>query len=159
MTIAGATTYTTPSELEFTMARVFDAPRELVFEAFTSPEHLPHWMLGPDGWTMTVCEIDLRPGGTWRFAWRRDDGSEMELSGEYREVVPPERVVQTESWGGGWPQTLSTLTLIEEDGRTTMTQTILFPSEQARDAALKTGMKDGASMSFDRLASYLESLS
>ena len=159
MTTAGATTYTTPSELEFAMTRVFDAPRELVFEAFTSPEHVPHWMLGPDGWSMTVCEIDLRPGGTWRFAWRRDDGTELQLSGEYREIVPPERVVQTESWGGGWAETLNTLSFIEEDGRTTMTQTILYPSKAARDAALQTGMKDGASMSFDRLASYLESLS
>lgn len=159
MTIAGATTYTTPSEREFAMTRVFDAPRELVFAALTSPEHVPHWMLGPDGWSMTVCEIDLRPGGAWRFAWRRDDGTELELSGEYREIVPPERVVQTESWGGGWAETVNTLTLIEEDGRTTMTQTMLYPSQEARDAAFQTGMKDGATMSFDRLASYLETLS
>jgi uncharacterized protein YndB with AHSA1/START domain len=159
VTIAGPTTYTTPSEREFAMTRVFDAPRALVFEAFTSPEHVPNWMLGPDGWSMTVCEIDLRPGGLWRFAWRRDDGTELQLSGEYREIVPPERIVQTESWGGGWAETINTLTLVEEDGRTTMSQTILYPSQEARDAALQTGMKDGASMSFDRLASYLESLS
>ena len=159
MTIAGLTTFTTPSDLEFAMTRVYDAPRELVFEAFTSTEHVPHWMLGPGGWSMTACEIELRPGGRWRFAWRHDDGSEMELSGEYREIVPPERVVQTESWGGDWPETLNTLTLIQEDGLTTMTQTIRYASKEARDAALQTGMKEGVSLSFDRLASYLETLS
>ena len=80
---------TTPSDREIVMTRVFDAPRRLVFEAWTNPEHLPHWMLGPQGWTMPVCEIDLRPGGAWHFVWRRSDGTEMGMHGVYQEIVPP----------------------------------------------------------------------
>jgi uncharacterized protein YndB with AHSA1/START domain len=152
----GATTFTTPSDREIVMTRVVDAPRRLVFEAFTSPEHLPQWMLGPDGWTMPVCEIDLRPGGAWHFVWRRADGTEMGMRGTYREIAPPERLVTTESWGGDWPETINTLLLAEKDGKTTITQKVLYPSKEARDAALKTGMKEGASQSFDRLAEYLQ---
>jgi uncharacterized protein YndB with AHSA1/START domain len=154
----GETTVTTPSELEVTMARVFEAPRELVFDALTKPEHLTQWLLGPEGWTMPVCEIDLRPGGAWRFVWRDADGNEMAMRGEYREIAPPERIVNTESWGGDWPQTITTVVLTEEDGKTTMTQTSLYPSQEARDAALATGMTDGASQSFDRLTDYLQSM-
>lgn len=155
---ANATTYTTPSDREIAVTRVFDAPRRLVFEAHTKPEHLKNWMLGPDGWTMPVCEIDLRPGGMWHFVWRRADGSEMEMRGVYREVVPPEKLVSTESWGGDWPETTNTLTLSEQDGKTTLTITILYPSKEARDAVLNTGMKDGMNQSFERLAEYLHSL-
>ena len=153
-----ATTFTTPSDREIAMTRVFDAPRRLVFEAWTKPEHLPHWMLGPPGWTMPVCEMDLRPGGAWHYVWRKSDGSEMEMRGVYREIVPPERLVSTESWGGDWPETINTVTLTEENGKTTMTLTVLYPSKEARDAALKTGMKDGVSQSFDRLADYLQTI-
>ncbi len=85
----GATIFTMPSDREVAMTRVFDAPRRLVWEAWTNPEHLPHWMLGPPGWTMPVCEIDLRPGGAWHFVWRKDDGTEMEMRGVYREITPP----------------------------------------------------------------------
>ena len=151
----GSTTFTTPSDREIVMTRVFDAPRALVFDAWTKPEHVRKWMLGPDGWTMPVCEIDLRPGGIWRFVWRREDGSEMEMRGVYKEVMRPERVVHTEAWGGDWPETLNTLTLTEQNGKTTSTSTILYPSKEARDAAMQTGMKDGASVSFDRRAEYL----
>jgi uncharacterized protein YndB with AHSA1/START domain len=154
-----ATTFTTPSDREIAMTRVFDAPRRLVFEAWTNPEHLPNWMLGPPGWTMPVCEMDLRPGGAWHYVWRKSDGSEMEMRGQYREIVPPERLVSTESWGGDWPETINTVTLTEENGKTTMTLTILYPSQEARDAVLKTGMKEGVSLSFDRLAEYLRTIS
>ena len=127
-----ATTFTTPTDREIVMTRVFDAPRRLVWEAWTNPEHLPHWMLGPEGWTMPVCEIDLRPAA--RGTSSRDaDGNEMEMRGVYREVVPPERLVSTESWGGDWPETLNTLILSEEAGKTTVTQRILYPSKEARD--------------------------
>ena len=153
------TTFTTPSDREVVMTRVVAAPRKLVFEAWTSPEHVPHWMLGPEGWTMPVCEIDLRPGGGWHFVWRRSDGTEMGMRGVYREVKPPERLVSTESWGGDWPETLNTLVLTEQEGKTTITHTVLYPSKEARDAALQTGMKDGASQSFDRLAEYLRTMS
>jgi len=137
------------------MTRVFDAPRRLVFQAWTNSEHVPHWMLGPKGWTMPVCEIDPRPGGAWHFVWRHSDSTEMEMRGVYREITPPERLVSTESWGGKWPETLNTLILSEKDGKTTIAQTVLYPSKEARDEALKTGMKEGVNQSFDRLAEYL----
>ncbi|MFN2565540.1 MAG: SRPBCC family protein [Gemmatimonadaceae bacterium] len=149
------TTITTPSDREVVITRVVNAPRRLVWEAWTNPEHVPHWMLGPEGWTMPVCEIDLRPGGSWHFVWRRANGTEMAMHGSYREVTPPERLVATESWGGDWPETINTLALSEKQGKTTITQTILYPSKQARDAALRTGMKDGMEQSFDRLDDYL----
>jgi uncharacterized protein YndB with AHSA1/START domain len=154
----GATTFTTPSDREVVMTREVEAPRELVFDAWTKPEHVQQWMLGPSGWTMPVCEIDLRPGGEWHFVWGRADGTEMEMRGEYREVTPPVRLVSTESWGGDWPETINTVTLSEEDGKTTITQTVLYPSREARDAALETGMKDGVSLSFDRLAEYVRTM-
>lgn len=155
---SGATTYATPSDREIVMTRVFDAPRRLVFEAWTNPVHVPHWMLGPEGWSMPVCEIDLRPGGAWHFVWRRSDGTEMGMHGVYREIKPPERVVFTERWGGDWPETLNTVIFSERDGKTTMTCTMLYPSKEARDAAFETGMKDGASISFERLAEYLRTM-
>ena len=125
----GRTSFTTPSERELVMTRVVDAPRTLVWEVWTRPEHVPHWLLGPEGWTMPVCEIDLRPGGTWQFVWRRSDGTELEMRGVYREVVPPERLVATESWDGDWPETLNTLVLSEEDGKTTIAQTVVASRE------------------------------
>lgn len=154
----GATTFTTPSDREVAMTRVFDGPITLVWEAWTSCEHLPHWLLGPSGWTMPVCEIDLRPGGAYRWGWSGPDGAEMEITGLYQEISPPERLVSTESWGGDWPEAINTLTLSEEDGKTTMAITALYPSREARDAALETGMNEGASQSFDRLAEYLRTM-
>jgi uncharacterized protein YndB with AHSA1/START domain len=154
----GVTTLTTPSDREIVMTRVFDAPRRLVFEAYTNPEHVPRWLLGPDGWTMPVCEIDLRSGGAWRFVWRRSDGGEIEMRGVYHEITPPERLVNTERWGDEWPETVNTLTLSEEDGRTTLTQAVRYPSSGARDAALETGMRDGANQSYARLDGYLPTI-
>ena len=155
----GTTTFTTPSDREVVMTHVVDAPRELVWEAHVNPEHMPQWMLGPEGWTMPVCEIDLRPGGEWHFVWRQPDGTEMEMRGVYREVTPPERIVQTESWGEDWPETLNTVVLSEEDGKTTIATTIVYPSKEARDAALETGMNEGASQTYDRLDEYMRTLS
>lgn len=154
----GTTEYTTPSDTELRMTRVFDAPRGLVWDAFTKPEHIARWMLGPEGWTMPVCEVDLRPGGAWHFVWRKDDGSEMEMTGVYREVAQPERLVNTERWGGDWPETLNTMVLTEDGGRTTTATTMRYPSREARDAATETGMKDGADRSFDLLDDLLRSL-
>ena len=148
----------TTTEREIVMTREFAAPRRLVFDAFTRPEHVQRWLLGPEGWTMPVCEIDLRPGGAWRFVWRQASGEEMEMTGEYREVAPPERLVNTERWGGPWPETLNTLALTEANGRTTMTNTVRYPSTEARDAALQTGMKEGAATSFDRLEEHLRAM-
>jgi uncharacterized protein YndB with AHSA1/START domain len=157
-TKVGATTFTMPSDREVVATRVFDAPRSLVFEAWTNPDYLPRWMLGPEGWTMPVCEIDLRPGGAWHFQWRHADGSEMSLHGVYKEIVPPERLVNTESWGGDWPDTLNTVLLSEKNGKTTMTHTVLYASKAARDAAMKTGMKEGMNKSFNRLAEQLRTM-
>lgn len=154
---AATTQVATPSDREVVVTRLFNAPRHLVFKAWTDPKYLPQWMLGPEGWTMPVCETDLRPGGAWHFMWRKSDGTEMSMSGVYREVVPPERVVSAESWGGDWPETLNTLVLTEEGGKTKVTITILYPSKEARDAALKTGMTKGMSSSFDRLEAWLAS--
>ena len=149
------TKFVTPSDREVVMTRVFDAPRKRVFEAWTNPKIMPLWLLGPEGWTMPVCEIDLRPGGAWHFMWRKSDGSQMEMRGMYKEVKPPEKVVSTESWGGDWPETLNTMILKEENGKTTFTNTILYPSREARDAALKTGMEKGVEQSFNRLEEFL----
>jgi uncharacterized protein YndB with AHSA1/START domain len=154
----GVTTYTTPSDQEVVITRVVSAPRRVVFDAFTNPRHVPNWLIGPPGWTMPVCEIDLRPGGTWRYVYRKDDGSEMTMQGSYREVAPPERLVSTESWGPEWPETVNTMVLTETGGLTTITITARYPSKEARDGALKTGMKSGMDQSFARLDSMLQSL-
>ena len=154
----GETTFTTPSDREVGVTRVFDAPRDLVWKTYTEPEHLRQWMLGPDGWSMEVCEIDLRPGGAYRFAWRKDDGSELTIAGVHREVEPPERLVSTESWGPEWPEALNTIVFSEEDGRTTLSITVLYPTQEARDAALATGMTEGMTMSLDRLEEILGGL-
>jgi len=107
---------------------------------------------------MTVCEIDLRPGGAWHYAWKHTNGQTLEMSGEYREVEPPSRLVSTENWGGEWPETINTLVLTEENGGTMITQTMLFPSKEARDAVAKSGMESGVSRSFDLLDEYLATL-
>ena len=155
-----AATYTThfetPSDREIVATRVFDAPRRLVWDAHVKPEHVSKWLLGPDGWTMPVCEIDLRPGGEWHYVWRKDDGSnEFGMRGVYREVVPQERLVLTEAWGAEWPETLNTYVFAEENGRTTVTVTVLYASKEARDAAIGTGMESGWARSNERLDEYL----
>ncbi len=155
MTKAETLQITTPTDREIVVTRIFNAPRRLVFEAWTNPKYVPQWLLGPEGWTMPVCEIDLRPGGAWHFLWRKSDGTEMEMRGSYSELRPPERLVSKESWGGNWPETLNTLILSEEAGKTTATMTVLYPSKEDRDAALGTGMAKGMASSFDRLASLL----
>jgi uncharacterized protein YndB with AHSA1/START domain len=151
----GETTFTTPSDREIVMTRVFDAPRALVFDAYTNPEHLPHWF-GPRGWTLPVCEIDLRPGGAWRFVLRGPDGAEMGMRGVYQQIAPPERLVSTESFDDYPGETLNTLILSEEESKTTYTVTVLYPSKEVRDAVLESGMQEGAAESFDRLAEYLQ---
>jgi uncharacterized protein YndB with AHSA1/START domain len=154
----GFTSYTTPTDREVVITRVVNAPRRLVFDAWTKPEHLKQWLTGWEGWSLPVCEIDLRPGGKWRYVWRNADGAEMEMAGDYREVVPPERLVTTERWGPEWPETLNTVVLTEQDRQTTITLTVTYPSKEARDAALATGMKEGMDVSYARLDELLERL-
>ena len=153
----GETAYTTPSDTEFVAIRVVDAPRKIVFDAWTNPKYVSRWLLGPDGWTMPICEIDLRPGGAWRWVWRKGDGKQMEMNGHYRDVVRPERIVWTERWGPEWPETVNTLVLTEEAGQTTMTMTMKYPDKATLQAALKTGMTGGMDVSFDRLDKMLPS--
>src|SRR2546426_11466964 len=117
----GTTTFTTPSDREILMTRVFDAPRRLVFEAWTNPKHLPHWMLGPEGWTMPVCEIDLRPGGAWPYGWPGPDGTQMAVRGVYRAITQPKRLVQSDQEGGAWPETINTHDPTERAGLRTRT--------------------------------------
>jgi uncharacterized protein YndB with AHSA1/START domain len=151
---------TTPSEREIVMTRLFSAPRELVYDCYTKPELLKRWMHGPDGWRLVVCENDLRVGGAFRWVWRGPDGQEMGMGGVHREIVHPRRIVRTElfdeDWTGG--EVLGTLALSEQDGRTTVTTTMLFATKEARDGALKTGMADGMGAGFDRLDMLLASL-
>jgi uncharacterized protein YndB with AHSA1/START domain len=154
----GVSTYATPSDRELAITRVVDAPRRLVFDAWTNPRHIPQWLLGPEGWTMPVCELDLRPGGSWRYVWRKSNGTEMAMYGDVREVVPPERLVTTERWGPDWPETLNTVVFTEAGGKTTITLTVRYPSKEARDAALGTGMKDGMEQSFARLDRLVRTL-
>ena len=154
----GLTTYATPNDREVVVTRVVDAPRRTVFEAWTNPRHIPQWLIGPDGWTMPVCEVDLRPGGAWRYVYRKSSGAEMVMGGTFREIVPPERLVSTESWGADWPETVNTMVLTESAGQTTITLTITYPSKEARDAALQTGMKEGSELSFARLDQFVKTL-
>jgi uncharacterized protein YndB with AHSA1/START domain len=149
---------TARGDREIVMTRVFDAPRRLVFDALTKPELVKQWLLGPPGWSMPVCEIDLRVGGNYRYVWRRDsDGTEMGMGGVYREIVAPERVVATEKFDEAWypGEALGTTVLAEQGRKTTLTQTILYQSREARDAVLKSGMEKGVAASYDRLAEML----
>jgi uncharacterized protein YndB with AHSA1/START domain len=152
---------TTQGDREIVMTRALDAPRRLVFDAFTKPELVKHWLLGPPGWSMPICEIDLRVGGIYRYVWRRDsDGSEMGMGGVYREIVAPERLVATEKFDQAWypGEAVGTTVLVEQDGKTTITQTVLYQSREARDAVLKSGMERGVAASYDRLAELVASL-
>jgi uncharacterized protein YndB with AHSA1/START domain len=153
----GDTAFATPSDREIVITRVFDAPRRRVFEALTDPAHVPHWF-GPRGWALPVCVIDFRPGGSWRFVGRGPDGTEMGMRGVYQAIAPPERFVTTERFDDYPGESLNTLVLTEEDGRTTITTTVLYPSQEVRDAVLGSGMPRGASQTYDRLAEYLQAM-
>jgi len=147
---------TTPTEREIVMTRVFDAPRRLVFDAFTKPELLRRWF-GPRGWSLVVCEVNLKVGGAWRFVMHGPDGTDWGMRGMYREIVPPERLVSTEIFDDFPRESVVTTVLVEDRRRTTMTGTIMYSSQEIRDAVIKSGMEHGAAESYDRLAEYLAS--
>ncbi len=158
---SGTFNITAHGEREIVITRLFDAPRQLVFDAYTKPELLKKWLLGPDGWSLPVCEIDLQVGGKYRYVWKSDaDGREMGMGGIYREVAPPERIVATEIFDEAWYPggAVDTIVLTERDGKTTLTQTILYNSRETRDAVLKSPMQYGLAMSYDRLETFLPSL-
>jgi uncharacterized protein YndB with AHSA1/START domain len=143
-----------PTDREIAMRRIFNAPRRLVFEAFTRPELLKRWF-GPRGWSLEVCEIDLRVGGTWRYIVRGPDGTKMGMRGVYREITPPERLVFTETFDDYPGESFVTTVLVEDRGVTTMNATLLYSSQEIRDLVIKSGMEHGAAESYDRLAELL----
>ncbi len=154
----GITEYSTPSDDEVQIVRVFDAPRALVFDAWTNPEHIPHWCTGPEGWTMPVCEAPQKAGDVWRYVYRKDGGGEMTISGRCMEFTPPARLVTTESWGPDWPETTNTAEFLEQGSATIVKLTIRYASKAVRDAALASGMKTGLDASFARLESILHGI-
>jgi uncharacterized protein YndB with AHSA1/START domain len=147
---------TTPGELEIVMARDFDAPPDMIFDALTKPELVRRWLTGPDGWIMPVCEIDLKVGGGWRYVWRNEEnGREFGMHGIYREIERPERIVHTEFFGEG--ESLVTSSISAQGDTITLTMTMRFASRAERDGALETGMADGVAVGYDRLDAILAS--
>jgi len=150
---------TLPSEREVKVTRSFKAPRPLVYRAYTEPTLVRRWLLGPPGWSMPVCEMDVRVGGDYRWRWRSDkDGSEFGFAGTFREITPPSRLVHTESYdpgtlGDAHPQNeaIVSVTFAEDSSITTVTTLIDFGSKEARDAAVATGMTDGMEQSYQLL--------
>jgi len=151
----------TAGDLEIVMTRDFEAARELVFDAFTKPELVRRWLLGPDGWSMPVCEIDLRPGGAYRYVWRKDGSNqEMALGGVFREIVRPERIVHSERFEQPWypGDAVVTTAFDQHAGTTTVTMTIRYDSRKTRDMALQSGMDTGVARSYERLGEILRSM-
>jgi uncharacterized protein YndB with AHSA1/START domain len=153
-------TLTTPTDRDAVITRVVDAPRGMVFDAHTKPALVQRWLLGPPGWTMPVCDIDLRVGGKYRYEWRNVDGQTMGMGGTFKEVVRPSRIVATQvfdqDWTGG--ETIVSTDIDEKNGKSTITTTVRFSSREARDAALRTGMTTGMEAGYERLAQMLEEI-
>jgi uncharacterized protein YndB with AHSA1/START domain len=151
-------TITTPSDREVVITREFDAPANLVFDALTKPDLLRRWY-GPTGWTLIVCEIDLKVAGAWHFVVQRPDGKKFGQLGVYQEIKRPQLIVNTETWDD-WDagETLVTTSLHEHDGKTTFQSTILFPSQEVRDIVVKGGLEHGTTESYKKLDSLLSSL-
>jgi uncharacterized protein YndB with AHSA1/START domain len=143
----------TPSDREIRVTRDFNAPRQLVFDAFTKPELVRRWLLGPPGWSMPTCEIDLRVGGAYRYVWRKEGERDMGVGGVFREVASPERLVATERFDEAWyPGEALVGTVFVEDGEIArITITVLYESKEARDTARRSGMEQGMEASYGRL--------
>jgi uncharacterized protein YndB with AHSA1/START domain len=151
---------TTPTDREIVLTRTFKAPRTLVWDAVTKPEHVRRWY-GCAIFTFTTCDIDLRVGGSYRYTLRAEDGVEHIMTGVYREIVQPERIVHTERYetvGFTSPDALVTMTLTEQGGRTRLQTVILHPNKESRDGHLNSGMENGARETFDRLETLLATL-
>ncbi len=151
---------TTRGDREIVMTRDFDAPRALLFDAWTKPELIKRWLGIIRGWSMPVCEVDLRVGGTYRFVWHGPDGASMGMSGVYREIVVPERIVSTEKFDEAWYEggAVNTLIFTEQGGRTTVTNTVLYDSKEVRDGVLKSPMEGGVAQSYNKLDELLASM-
>ena len=153
---------TLPSDREIRITRSFDSPRNLVWDAHTKPELVRRWLLGPPGWEMPVCKIDLRVGGEYRYEWEdKGRGKTMGMSGVFTEVMKPERLGTKEKFDDDWTggETLASQVFTEKGGRTTSVMTILYASKEARDGAAATGMTDGMEAGYARLDEVLASLS
>jgi uncharacterized protein YndB with AHSA1/START domain len=147
-----------PGKPTIVIEREFDAPRRLVYQAVTQPELVKRWWGCPMGGGLTVCEMDVRVGGRWRYVMRGQDGNEHVFRGVYREIVPEEKVVQTSQYME-YPEALETITLEERDGKTTLRTVVLHQSVEGRDAHVASGMESGANASFDRLEEVVRSIS
>lgn len=148
----------TPSDVEILVERDFDAPVELVFDAFTKPELVRRWLLGPDGWTMPVCEIDLRVGGVYRYVWRKEsNGMEMGMGGRFLEIERPVKVVATELFDDAWypGEAVDTTEFVADGDVTRMRLTVRYESKEARDTATRSGMERGMMAGYDRLEKVL----
>ena len=153
---------TTPSDREVLIERDFNAPRDLVFDAFTKPELVRRWLLGPEGWTMPVCEIDLRVGGSYRYVWHKEStGHQMGMGGVFREVVRPEKLVATEKFDDAWypGEAVNTTRFDDKGGITKVRLTVLYQSQEARDTATRSGMEQGIIVGYNRLEELLSSIS
>ena len=150
---------TTPSDRELAMIRSFDAPRGLVWDAWTKPELLKQWLGVRGGWTFAVCEVDLKVGGKYRYVWRGPSGAEMRMGGVFREVAKPERLVATEKFDESWYEgdAMDTTTFVERGGKTTVTTTVRYASKAVRDAVLKSPMESGVAESYNKLDEVLAS--
>lgn len=151
---------TTPSDHEIMLTRTLNAPRKLVWEAVTKPEHVRRWY-GCSAFTLSTCDIDLRVGGSYRYTMRAPDGIDHTMTGVYREIAAPERIVHTERYettGFTSPDAIVTMTLVEQGGRTKLQTVILHPSKESRDGHLSSGMERGAGEAFDRLEDLLATL-
>jgi uncharacterized protein YndB with AHSA1/START domain len=150
---------TTPSDRELAMIRSFDAPRGLVWDAWTKPELLKQWLGVRGGWTFAVCEVDLKVGGKYRYVWRGPSGAEMGMGGVFREVAKPERIVATEKFDESWYEgdAMDTTTFVERGGKTTVTTTVRYASKAVRDAVLKSPMESGVAESYNKLDEVLAS--
>lgn len=151
---------TTSGPTDMVVRRKFDAPAALVFDAHTKPELVRRWLTGPEGWSMTTCEIDLRPGGCFRYVLRNTAGQDLGWGGEFHEIERPTRIVHTELFDEDWTdgETLSTVSFIESDGVTDMIVTVRYSTKTAREKAMATGMEGGMRDSYDRLEEVLEDL-
>lgn len=150
---------TTPNDRDIVITRDFDAPRRLVWDAMTKPDLVKRWLSGPPGWEMTQSDGEARVGERFRWAWRGPDGVEMAMTGVYREVTPPDRLVRTETFEFGCAaqagEQIGTLVLTEQAGRTKLTLTLEYPSKEARDGAIASGMEHGMAAGYNRLDALL----
>jgi len=151
-----------PSDTEVLVKRSFDAPVKLVWRAYMEPDLMRRWCSGYPGWSMPVCEMDMRVGGKYRWVWRKEGaGVEMGMGGVYREIVPNERIVSTEKFDDPWyeGEALGTVTFVEKGGKTTLTQVVRYESKKVRDSVLAGPMATGVEKSYDKLAEILATMS